>query len=94
MKALGNIVAYLSIVLNVYYLSAWLYVFNRFETHELRQDAFDHFILEIPNGLVTVLLILLSIASLIILSRKGKFIPVALAVLQSFFIFLWIWQYL
>lgn len=94
MRTVGNIVAYMAIVLNVYYLGAWLYVFNRFDTHERRQLEFDRFILDIPNWLVTVLLILLSIASLIILARKRAFVPKVLAVLQSFFIFLWIWQYL
>lgn len=94
MRALGNIVAYLAVLLNVYYLAAWLYVFNRYDTHEVRVEAFDRFILGVSNGLLSVLLILLSIASLIILARKGRFLPVVLALLQSFFVFLWIWQFL
>lgn len=94
MKTIGNTIAYLAVALNVYYLAAWLYVFNRFDVHGQRQEAFYRFILDIPNWLVTILLILLSISSLIILARKNTFIPKALAVLQSFFVFLWIWQYL
>ncbi len=93
MKTLGNIIAYGSLVLNVYYLAVWLYVFNAYDTHAERQQALDAYVIS-SNALIAVILILLSILSLVILARKPTIVPKVLSVLQSFFIFLYGWQFL
>lgn len=56
--------------------------------------VFGRHILGISYVLLSVLLILLSVASLIILARKGKFLPVVLALLQSLFVLLYVWQFM
>ncbi|WP_188507910.1 hypothetical protein [Parapedobacter pyrenivorans] len=95
MKRASGILAYLSLLLNIAYLSLWIGVFNAYEGRPFEEvkAKFESF-MPFSHGWTVFLLILLSVFSLIILARKPAVLPKILAVLQSFFVFMYIWQFL
>lgn len=86
-----------SLLANTYYVLAWVYVFNIFETHQERRDAFMRYMPKgFSNGFLSVLLIILSVISILIASRMNtkSRITTGFILLQVFFTFLLIWQFL
>lgn len=88
-------IAYLSVILNIFYLTLWIFVFNRFETQQERVENYSSFV---PFGLsiaiADLLLIVLTILSIIAFTRRDVTINKVLIVVQTAFLCQYVWQFL
>ena len=91
--SIAKIIAYFSMILNVYYFSAWIFIFSRNKTQDLRVSKF---MLSIPFGMslqiLNISLILLSIISIVIFAQHHTFLSKVLIAFQSIFLLMFVWQ--
>ena len=83
----------LSVILNAYYFAAWTYASQTQVAHADAVTQFDKLIL-LPHTLVATVLILLSVVSIIFLSRATGLTWKVLLVVQCAALFLLCWQFL
>lgn len=88
-----SVLAYLSFILNVVFFGWWFHVATRYGSHEESVDKFEA-VLPLSPSFTTLLLFLLTIFSLIVLSRRPSVFSKVLAYLQILFVFMHIWGYL
>ena len=91
--SVAKIIAYSSLILNVYYFSAWIFIFSKNKTQEMRVNKF---MLNIPFGMslqiLNISLILLSIISIVIFAQYHTSLSKVLIALQSIFLLMFVWQ--
>lgn len=92
-KKFQFLVSYTSLVLNLSYLGLWMYVFNRFDTHEVRVAFFQHFIY-LPTPIPSLLLMVLSLFSMVVFARSPRYIDKLPMLIQIGVTLLLIWQFL
>ena len=89
----AKIIAYSSLILNVYYFSTWMIIFSKNKTQEMRVNKF---MLSIPFGMslqiLNISLILLSIISIVIFAQYRTSLSKVLIALQSIFLLMFVWQ--
>lgn len=85
----------LSIILNVYYMSAWIYVYNSYNLQELRVKNFIAFFPSMSLSALNIFLIILTITSIVFLLKHKAFNKILIGlciVIQFVFLFFYIWQ--
>lgn len=87
----------ISVILNACYVLGWVYVYNTFETHHERVNAFLRYIPKgLSNGFWSTFLIFLSIISVFILAKSElkSWIKMLLLWVQGGFTCLLVWQWM
>ena len=85
----------LSLILNVYYFSTWIYVYNLYDSQETRVENFQSFIPWMSLSIWNVLFIILTITSIIVALKYRSFSKLMLIpyiILQGASLFFYIWQ--
>ena len=85
----------LSFILNVYYFSTWIYVYNLYDSQETRVENFQSFIPWMSLSIWNVLFIILTITSIIVALKYRSFSKLMLIpyiILQGASLFFYIWQ--
>ncbi len=84
--------AYLSLLVNIYYIGSWIFIINKYP-YEARDNAFCKIfpLAQLSPIAVNIFLILFSIFSIIILSKKSTGHRLVIIV-QAAFILLFLWQ--
>ena len=95
MKKTFKYLLILSLILNVYYFSTWIYVYNLYDSQETRVENFQSFTPWMSLSIWNVLFIILTVTSIIIALKYRSFSKLVLIpyiIMQGAFLFLYVWQ--
>ena len=95
MKKTFKYLLILSLILNVYYFSTWIYVYNLYDSQETRVENFQSFTPWMSLSIWNVLFIILTVTSIIIALKYSSFSKLVLIpyiIMQGAFLFLYVWQ--
>ena len=98
MKFRKEIIPTVVAFLNIYYLSSWIYVFNQFESHELRVTSFLKYFLLFSSGHgLDLFLSALTLGSLVFINfkpLKNSYFRLILSAIHIVFLLLLSFSYL
>lgn len=91
------LVPLISVIANAYFVLAWVYIFNAFETHQERIDAFSKYLpTRFFGDWISVVLIVLSFISIYVIGKSNvkTWVRLSYFLIQGCFLSLLIAQFL